>query len=245
MSKSNAVATSSAEVAPPAAPTTSAEWRAFITNLDRSREDAEARLADLLVQRNALALKLRLGSKPARAKADEIDAAADRLKIEIGEMVAAVAGAEEETRKAEKVEKLRVEVEKAGQVQLLLLERAALAKLLDESLSILVAATGHRRSSSIEVWIHLSVAAPHVLWSRAPLEMIATGHLRIRAALPDFPTPRGFQKPGGDTEKTWAGLVPHVDKAAKAWAEGLLPLATMQAAADAHKAAQEGASDAA
>lgn len=234
--------TSPAErVEPQTTPTTSAEWHEFIAGLGRQREDAEARLEDLLVQRNDLALKLRLGNKSARQKADAIDAQVDRLKVEITELVAAVSGALEEARSAERAEKLAAEVEKAGQTQIILQERAALARVLDESLSILVAAT--------DKWLQLSIALESVcpkaparyIWAKSPHEMIACAHLPMRSALDGFDMPAGFHKSGGGTTKTWADLIPHVDQAAKAWAEKLLPLADFEALALAHLAAQEGA----
>jgi hypothetical protein len=243
MAKPNFV-TSAPEAEPPGAPTSSAEWREFIANLDRQREDAEARLSDLLVQRNALALKLRLGSKTARQKADEIDAAADRLKVEIAEITGAVDGALAEARQAENVEKLTAEVERAGHVHILLQERAVHAKLFDAALAHLVRAT--------EAWLQTSRAldemsprppANHVV-RVAPYELVLRSFfpLSVQGAV------GGFSRPEGNFARSMAELVDHIDKPSRAWAEGLIPLADIQAAVEAAKAAQateEGTGDAA
>jgi glycerol-3-phosphate dehydrogenase len=233
MSKSHAATMPSATADPPAEPTTSAEWRDFTANLGRQREDAEGRLADLLVQRNALALKLRLGSKPARQKADAIDVQVDRLRVEIAEMAAAVAGAEEEVRHAVKFEAAKAEIDKAAQVHLLLNERVAAAKVFDEALDILVNATGN--------WVRTSRALGS-LSPRAPAEYLARVgpyELILRAffALSAQGGVAGFDRPTGSFARTMRDMVDHIDAPSKAWAEGLVPIAGIQVPADATRAA--------
>ncbi len=200
----------------------------------------------MLVERNSLALKLRLGQKAARVRADAIDVQADKLKTEIEEIVGAIAGALEEAQEAERREKVAAEIEKAANTQVLLLERAKLAMLLDDAVSVLIQATDRWVVTSMEMERLCSLAPSRFIWGHGPVEMLVQAHMPLGAAIQGFPAPAGFEKADGTKTRNWIDLVAHVDRGAKAWAERLIPLADIQAAADAAKAAQatqEGAGD--